>query len=92
MAEAHVNTAAAGPEVAAIDIPEGDVRVMWGPLGGAEPGFIIKRAKEALAHLEAGGAWITWNPANVRARIALLVGASFGDTSDTAPPTAVRSA
>lgn len=73
LAEAKVNTAVAGPMVARLSVPEDDVRILWGPLGG-EAGFVVVPADAALGHLEAGGGWVVYNPARARSRIDVVTG------------------
>lgn len=75
LAESKVNTAMAGPVVAGFEVCDGDVRVLWGPVGSKkpnEPGLRAVTGPEALDRLEEGGAWVVYNPAAVRARIAHL--------------------
>lgn len=71
LAQSGVNTAVAGPAVAELVVPDGDVRVLWGLLG--TPGRLqVVNGEDALAHLEEGGAWVVYNPRRVRARLAHL--------------------
>jgi DNA-binding transcriptional MerR regulator len=74
LAESGVNTSVAGPAVAAFEVPEGDVRVLWGPIGSVEPGLVIVPGDSALARVEQGGGWVVYNPAEASARIAVLTG------------------
>lgn len=73
LAFSRINAAIAGPAVTAFDVPDGDVRVLWGPIGtkDAEPCLTVVPASEALEQLEQGGAYVVYNPAVVRARIAI---------------------
>ncbi len=51
LAEAKVNTAVAGPKVAVLDVPDGDVRVLWGPFGERGAGLVTVAVAAALSHL-----------------------------------------
>ena len=72
LAVSRVNPAAAGPLVARCAVPTGDVRMVWGPVGAKDPeqvGLRVVDAGEALAAVEANGAWVLYNPAPLRARL-----------------------
>src|SRR4051794_8674809 len=78
LAQSRVNAAVAGPQVAAFRVPDGNTRVLWGPVGSkeeGEPTLTALAAGQTLERLEAGGAYVVYNPAAVRARIAVLLGA-----------------
>lgn len=85
LAEAKVNTAVAGPVVGSFAVPNGDVRIMWGPLG-SDPRLEVVPASGALEHLEAGGGWVVYNPSRVRDRIGFITGQVpvEGDAANTA--------
>ncbi len=68
LAESKVSTAAAGPAISDLTIPDRDVRILWNLLGGDEPLQVVDAAA-ALQLVEAGGAWVVYNPAEVRAKI-----------------------
>ncbi len=73
LAVSRVNPAVAGPLVAGCEVPAGDVRVVWGPVGSKDPdlvGLQAVGAGEALAAVEAHGAWVVYNPGPLRARLA----------------------
>ncbi len=73
LAVSKVNPAAAGPLVARCEVPAGDVRVVWGPVGAKDAdaiGLRVVPAGEALDAVEASGAWVVYNPAGVRTRLA----------------------
>ena len=73
LAVSKVNPAAAGPLVARCEVPAGDVRFVWGPVGSKDAdriGLRVVPAGEALDAVEASGAWVVYNPAAVRARLA----------------------
>lgn len=73
LAVSKVNPAAAGPLVARCDVPAGDVRFVWGPVGAKDAGAIGLRvvpAGEALDAVTAAGAWVVYDPSSVRARLA----------------------
>jgi hypothetical protein len=87
LAVSKVNAAVAGPAVAEFDVPDGDVRVLWGPVGSkepGEPGLIVVPADKALAQLEDGGAFVVYNPAEVRRRIALTLRSTSGQAGQVA--------
>ncbi len=72
LAVSRVNPAAAGPLVARCEIPAGDVRIVWGPVGARDAdavGLRVVPAGEALETVESSGAWVVYNPADVRTRI-----------------------
>src|SRR4051812_29488125 len=51
LAQSRVNAAQAAPQVATFRVPEGDVRILWGPVGSKEPGepaLVAVAAKETL--------------------------------------------
>lgn len=73
LALARVNPAVAGPLVAHCEVAAGDIRMVWGPVGAKDPeqlGLRVVAAGEALAAVEANGAWVVYNPAPLRARLA----------------------
>ena len=76
LAVSRVNTAVAGPVVAGFVVPDGDVRVLWGPLGD-EATLVAVPASLVLKHLEGGGGWVLYNPADVLRAIRLLTGRSL---------------
>lgn len=83
LAVSKVNPAAAGPLVARSDVPAGDVRFVWGPVGAKDAdaiGLRVVPAGEALDAVTAAGAWVVYDPAAVRARLA-------GTTTSAAPAT-----
>lgn len=84
LAFSRVNTAVAGPQVAAFDVPDGDVRILWGPVGSkdGEPSLRAVAASEALEQLEQGGAYVVYNPAIARARIAVVAEQLQGNQAD----------
>ena len=70
-----VNMAVAGPAVARFAVPDGDVRVVWGPVGAKDADEAALHAVPAdavLARLEGGGAFVVYNPAGVRRRLAVV--------------------
>ncbi|HMQ25687.1 MAG TPA: MerR family transcriptional regulator [Acidimicrobiales bacterium] len=72
LAVSKVNPAAAGPLVARCDVPAGDVRFVWGPVGAKDAdaiGLRVVPAGEALDAVTAAGAWVVYDPAAVRARM-----------------------
>ena len=72
LAMSRVNAAVAGPTVADVEIPERAVIVYWGPVGAKDNGdlgFHIIDTAEAIEFSTQGGAWVPYNPANVRARL-----------------------
>lgn len=60
--------------MASFDVPDGDVRVLWGPVGSkdSDPSLKVVPASAALEQLEQGGAYVVYNPADVRTRIAIV--------------------
>lgn len=73
LAVSRVNPAVAGPLVAQCAVPAGEVRMVWGPVGAKDPeqvGLRVVAAGEALAAVETNGAWVVYNPAPLRARMA----------------------
>lgn len=96
LAVSRVNPAAAGPLVAGCEIPAGDVRIVWGPVGSKDTdriGLRVVPAGEALEAVESSGAWVVYNPAGVRARMAGTVAPGAGTPStesaaDASPATA----
>lgn len=73
LAMSRVNPAVAGPLVGDCELPSGDVRIVWGPVGAKDPdqiGLRVVPADDALAAVEAGGAWVVYNPASLRTRLA----------------------
>lgn len=73
LAVSRVNPAVAGPMVAGCEVPAGEVRMVWGPVGAKDPdqvGLRVVRAAEALAAVESNGAWVVYNPSPLRARMA----------------------
>ncbi len=73
LALSRVNPALAGPLVGACEVPAGDVRIVWGPVGAKDAdqvGLRVVPVGEALAAVETAGAWVVYNPALLRARLA----------------------
>ena len=73
LAVSRVNPAVAGPLVGDCELPAGDVRFVWGPVGAKDAdriGLRVVPADDALAAVEAGGAWVVYNPAPLRERLA----------------------
>lgn len=73
LAVSRVNPAVAGPLVAACEVPAGDVRIVWGPVGAKDPdhvGLRVVPAAGALAAVETFGAWVVYNPTPLRDRLA----------------------
>ena len=69
LAQSKVNPAVAGPQVAACEIPSGDIRFVWGPVANkAEAGLQAVRASDALDLLQQPGAWVVFDPTPLRAR------------------------
>ncbi|MBJ7610578.1 MAG: MerR family transcriptional regulator [Candidatus Dormibacteraeota bacterium] len=83
LAEARVNTATAGPVIAQFTVPAGDIRVLWGPLGG-DPGLSVVPADAALARVEAGDGWVVYNPAQARVRAQVLMAQVGADDAESA--------
>jgi hypothetical protein len=82
LAVSGVNAALAGIHVATLDVGDGDVRILWGPIGskaGEEPALAVVDAADVLSTLETGGAYVVYNPAHVR-RVAAALGAAEGDS------------
>jgi hypothetical protein len=76
LSESRVNATVAGPVVAKFRIPEGDIRVLWGPIGSKEPNeptLTTIEADDALARIEEGGAYVVFNPAAIRHRLNVLL-------------------
>ncbi len=72
LAVSRVNPAVAGPLVGDCELSSGDVRIVWGPVGAKDPdqiGLRVVPAADALAAVEAGGAWVVYNPAPLRDRL-----------------------
>lgn len=87
LAVSKVNPAVAGPLVAACEVPAGDVRIVWGPVGAKDPdqvGLRVVPAGEALAAVETSGAWVVYNPTPLRDRLAATTPAS-AQTTNAAP-------
>lgn len=87
LAVSKVNPAVAGPLVGACDVPAGDVRIVWGPVGAKDPdqvGLRVVPAGEALAAVETSGAWVVYNPTPLRDRLAATTPAS-AQTTNAAP-------
>ena len=71
LAMSRVNPAVAGPAVAACPVPPGEVRFVWGPVSGKEqPQLRAVPVGQALAAVEEPGAWVVYDPAPLRARLA----------------------
>ena len=68
LAESKVSTALAGPAVSELKVPDGDVRILWSLAADDDPVHVVD-ADAALALVEAGGAWVVYNPAEVRAKV-----------------------
>ncbi len=87
LAVSKVNPAVAGPLVGACEVPAGDVRIVWGPVGAKDPdqvGLRVVPAGEALAAVETSGAWVVYNPTPLRDRLAATTPAS-AQTTNAAP-------
>jgi len=90
LAQSKVNTAVAGPAVSELRVPDRDVRILWSLSGDGDP-LLVVEADEALKHVETGGAWVVYNPAQVRARIeGLRVSLSDARSAESAPTTSTR--
>jgi hypothetical protein len=70
LAKSRVNMTVAGPLVADFGVPAGDVLVQWGPVGDHEAGLRIVPASELRGQASAEGAWVTFDPAEIRSRLA----------------------
>ena len=69
LAQSKVNPAVAGPAVAACEIPSGDIRFVWGPVGSKEDvGLQAVRADDALEAMQSPGAWVVFDPTPLRAK------------------------
>ena len=95
LAVSRVSPATAGPLVARCAVPAGDVRFVWGPVGSKDAdalGLRVVAAGEALDAVEASGAWVVYNPAGVRARMAGAAATAVGSTngSTNGPATTER--
>jgi hypothetical protein len=92
LAFSRVNAAVAGPAVASFDVPDGDVRVLWGPVGSkdSDPCLKVVPASAALEELEQGGAYVVYNPAVVRARIAIVTQQLQRDRAEDESPASRR--
>ena len=92
LAFSRVNAAVAGPAVAGFHVPDGDVRVLWGPVSSKEeaPGLRAAPATEVLEHLEQGGAYVVYNPTDVRVRIELVSGQLQKDPMEDSPSVSQR--
>jgi DNA-binding transcriptional MerR regulator len=75
LALAKVNMALAGPAVGGLEIPPGEEVILWGPLerGDVQPGLLVLARDEAWDVLAQGGAWIAYDPAPARQRIAVAL-------------------
>lgn len=83
LAQSGVNTAVAGPAIADLVVPDGDVRILWRL--SSEPGAVeVGSAQDALTRTEGGGAWVIYNPRGVRAKLAHLCRQPSTDDSGTA--------
>ena len=83
LAISKVNTATAGPRVAAFAIPDGNVVFTWGPVPGTqdeEPALGVVSPDAILQRFESGGAWIVFDPTAIRATALLRTAASGDDT------------
>ena len=95
LAVSKVNPATAGPLVGACAVPAGDVRIVWGPVGAKDPdriGLRVVPAGEALTAVEAGGAWVVYNPTPLRDRLAAAPAAEPAPARTAAPASERRSA
>ena len=84
LAVSRVNPAVAGPLVGDCELPAGDVRIVWGPVGAKDSdqiGLRVVAAADALVTVEAGGAWVVYNPTPLRDRLATTAPASAQTTS-----------
>jgi hypothetical protein len=66
-----------GPLVADLEIPVGDVRILWGPVGAKqpdEPAFAVVDADRVLAFLDRPGAFVVYDPERARRRIGIVDG------------------
>lgn len=82
LAVSRVNPAVAGPLVARCEVGDGDVRMVWGPVGAKDPdeiGLRVVTVGEALVSVETSGAWVVYNPGPLRSRLA-------GPATETAKP------
>jgi DNA-binding transcriptional MerR regulator len=70
LAKSGVNMSVAGPLVAGFGIPVGDVLVQWGPAGQASPTLRVVPAADLRHQATAEGAWVTFDPRAIRARLA----------------------
>lgn len=75
LAQSKVNTAVAGPAVSRLHVPDGDVIILWGPVGGDECGLRVLAFEDAVTRLESGGAHVWYSPTRVRRRMARALGA-----------------
>jgi DNA-binding transcriptional MerR regulator len=74
LAQSKVNPAVAGPAVAACEIPSGDIRFVWGPVGNKEHvGLQAVRADDALEAIQSPGAWVVFDPTPLRRQAAVPV-------------------
>jgi DNA-binding transcriptional MerR regulator len=70
LAKSGVNMTVAGPVVAAFQIPSRDVVVQWGPVGHDAAALRVIEASDLRDEVTAEGAWVTFDPAAIRARLA----------------------
>lgn len=68
LAVSKVSTALAGPAISELIVPDRDIRILWNLSGDDDPLHVVD-AEEALRLVEAGGAWVVYNPTEVRAKI-----------------------
>jgi len=73
LAVSKVSTALAGPAISELVVPDRDIRILWNLLGDDDPLRVVD-VEQALQLVEAGGAWVVYNPAEVRAKIDALRG------------------
>lgn len=93
LAVSRVSPAVAGPAVAGCAVLPGDVRMVWGPVGEKDPahtGLRVVTAGDALGVVEAGGAWVVYNPARVRRRLAAVAPDAAGASEAPRPAHAER--
>jgi hypothetical protein len=73
LAISRVNPAVAGPLVARCEVPAGDVRMVWGPVGAKDPeqvGLQVVASDDALGAIGRPGAWVVYDPTPLRSRLA----------------------
>jgi hypothetical protein len=95
LALSRVNASVVGPLVASLEIPAGDIRVVWGPVGAKqpdEPVLVVVGADEALSYLARPGAFVLYDPAGTRTRLAVLEHSKVDVGAEAARQPARRSA